>query len=80
MRRDDDIDKELEFHVDERAADYLASGLTPEERDDASHSNSEGSRRRKKRFATSLRDGFSTACCATSVSPPGRYDGHRSSR
>jgi putative ABC transport system permease protein len=29
MHRDDDIDKELQFHVDQRVADYLASGLTP---------------------------------------------------
>ena len=31
MHRDDDIDKELQFHVDQRAADYMASGLTPAE-------------------------------------------------
>ena len=31
MHRDDDIDKELQFHVDQRAADYIASGLTPAE-------------------------------------------------
>ena len=31
MQRDDDIDKELQFHVDERVADYIASGLTPAE-------------------------------------------------
>ncbi len=29
MHRDDDIDKELQFHVDQRVADYIASGLTP---------------------------------------------------
>jgi macrolide transport system ATP-binding/permease protein len=31
MQRDDDLDKELQFHVDQRVADYIASGLTPEE-------------------------------------------------
>ena len=31
MRRDDEIDKELQFHVDQRIADYIASGLTPVE-------------------------------------------------
>ncbi len=31
MRRDDELDKELRFHVDQRVADYIASGLTPEE-------------------------------------------------
>jgi putative ABC transport system permease protein len=31
MHRDDDIDKELQFHVDQRVADYIASGLTPAE-------------------------------------------------
>ena len=31
MRRDDDIDKEVQFHVDRRAADYMAAGLTPAE-------------------------------------------------
>ena len=31
MRRDDDIEKELKFHVDQRVADYIASGLTPAE-------------------------------------------------
>ena len=31
MQRQDDIDKELQFHVDERVADYIASGLSPTE-------------------------------------------------
>src|SRR5258708_16074181 len=31
MHRDDDIDKELQFHVDQRVAEYIASGLTPAE-------------------------------------------------
>jgi hypothetical protein len=31
MRRDDEIRKELQFHIDERIADYLASGLSLEE-------------------------------------------------
>lgn len=31
MRRDDKIDRELQFHVDQRVADYIASGLTPVE-------------------------------------------------
>ena len=31
MQREDDIDKELQFHVDQRVADYIASGLTPAE-------------------------------------------------
>src|SRR5207237_5762150 len=31
MRHDDELDKELRFHVDQRVADYIASGLTPEE-------------------------------------------------
>src|SRR5437879_3256846 len=31
MHRDDDIDTEVQFHVDQRAADYIASGLTPAE-------------------------------------------------
>src|SRR5438034_77641 len=31
MHRDDDIDKALQFHVDQRVADYIASGLTPAE-------------------------------------------------
>jgi predicted permease len=31
MQRDDELDKELQFHVDQRVADYIASGLTPEE-------------------------------------------------
>jgi putative ABC transport system permease protein len=31
MRRDEQIDKELQFHVDERIADLIASGVTPEE-------------------------------------------------
>ena len=31
MHRDDDIDRELQFHVDRRVADYIASGLTPAE-------------------------------------------------
>ena len=31
MQRDDELDKELRFHVDQRVADYIASGLTPEE-------------------------------------------------
>ena len=31
MHGDDDIDKELQFHVDQRTADYMASGLTPAE-------------------------------------------------
>jgi putative ABC transport system permease protein len=29
MQRDNDIDKELQFHVDQRVADYIAAGLTP---------------------------------------------------
>ncbi len=31
MQRDDELDRELRFHVDQRVADYIASGLTPEE-------------------------------------------------
>ena len=31
MRRDDELDKAWRFHVDQRVADYIASGLTPEE-------------------------------------------------
>jgi hypothetical protein len=31
MHHDDHIDKELQFHVDQRVADYVASGLTPAE-------------------------------------------------
>ncbi len=31
MRRGEQIDKELQFHVDERIADLIASGITPEE-------------------------------------------------
>jgi putative ABC transport system permease protein len=31
MQRHDDIDKELQFHVDEHVADYIASGLSPTE-------------------------------------------------
>ena len=31
MQRDDELDKELRFHLDQRVADYIASGLTPEE-------------------------------------------------
>jgi predicted permease len=29
MHREDDIDKELQFHVDQRVADYIAAGVTP---------------------------------------------------
>jgi putative ABC transport system permease protein len=31
MHRDDELDKELKFHVDQRVADFITSGLTPEE-------------------------------------------------
>src|SRR5439155_12717536 len=31
MRRDEDIDKELQFHIDARIHDLVASGATPEE-------------------------------------------------
>lgn len=31
MQREDDIDKELQFHVNQRVADYIASGVTPAE-------------------------------------------------
>src|SRR2546423_2768487 len=31
MHGEDDIDKEIQFHVDQRVADYIASGLTPAE-------------------------------------------------
>ena len=31
MQRDDELDKELRFHVDQRVADYIASGVPPEE-------------------------------------------------
>ena len=31
MGRDEDLDKELQFHIDSRIADLIAEGLTPEE-------------------------------------------------
>jgi hypothetical protein len=31
MRRDDDLDKELRFHIASRIEDLVAGGLTPEE-------------------------------------------------
>jgi hypothetical protein len=31
MRREDEIEKELQFHIDERTDDLLAAGIAPDE-------------------------------------------------
>jgi hypothetical protein len=54
MHRDDDIDKELQFHVDQRVADYVASGLTPAE----ATASRTGIRRRHADEGTDSRSGF----------------------
>jgi hypothetical protein len=80
MRRDEELEKELRFHVDQRVADAIAAGMTPEEARRQAALEFGGVIQVKEAIRDQHRWRIANGCCATSASRFARCGARPSSR